>query len=151
MFGQGSKTKGTGKRDAPPRQSSAARNGGVNTIDEHTTITGDLEAGGDIRIDGKLIGDLQCQGRLIVGTTGIIEGDVRCVEAVIEGHYTGSITVSHLLTLKETSTVSGCIRAHQLAIGAGCQLDGQVAVAEMTAAAAPAEKSVAKTAALATP
>ena len=150
MFGQGSKTKRTGKRDAPPRQSATARNGGVNTIDEHTTITGDLEAGGDIRIDGKLIGDLQCQGRLIVGTTGIIEGDVRCVEAVIEGRYTGHITVSQLLTLKETSTVSGSIRAHQLAIGAGCKLDGQVAVAEMTAAAPPVEKPAAKPAALAT-
>ena len=118
MFGQGSKQKSRSRREQTSRTpQQGPDNPGVNTIDEHTTITGDLEAGGDIRIDGKLIGDLQCRGRLIIGGTGSINGNVTCAEAVIEGHYTGKLVVSDLLTLRETANVTGHLRAAKLAVG----------------------------------
>jgi cytoskeletal protein CcmA (bactofilin family) len=102
--------------------------GGVNTIDEHTTITGDLEAGGDIRIDGKLVGGLTCGAKVIIGVSGSVEGNIVCEQATIEGTYTGELLVRDLLTLKETATVSGTILAKQLSVGAGCKMQGSCTV-----------------------
>ncbi|CAH0999798.1 hypothetical protein LEM8419_01098 [Neolewinella maritima] len=136
MFG-GSKEKKSPKRERPSTAGSRGQTvtsaGGVNTIDTHTTITGDLEAGGDIRIDGKLIGNLRCQGRVIIGTTGLIEGDVDCIDGLIEGTYRGKIVAQELLTLRESSAVMGTLRARRLAMEAGCTLEGQVTVTEQSA------------------
>lgn len=108
--------------------SSGAATGGVNTIDESTTIKGNLEAGGDIRIDGKLIGDLVCKAKLIIGVKGVIDGDVDCANAMVEGGFNGNLLVREMLTLKDTAKVTGSIRAKKMAVSAGCKISGECQV-----------------------
>ncbi len=123
MFGNGKETpKNTPGRATP------APSGGVNTIDEHTSIKGNIQAGGDIRIDGKLDGDLVCKAKLIIGERGSITGDVDCQNAMIEGSFSGTIIVRDLLTLKDTARVKGNVRASKMAVGSGCLIDGQCTV-----------------------
>lgn len=150
MFGSGKETKKdftpkdrSSRSSSPKTSSSGSSAGGVNTIDEHTTITGDLEAGGDIRIDGKLIGDLVCHAKLIIGSGGFVDGEVTCEQAMIEGKFCGSILVRDLLTLKDSANVSGTIRAKKLAVGSGCIIDGQCTVtgnSDPAAASAPTKQ-----------
>ena len=47
-----------------------------NLIGNGTTIKGDIESNGDIRIDGHLIGSVKSNGKISVGQTGVIEGDL---------------------------------------------------------------------------
>jgi len=70
-----------------------------------TTITGDLETNGDIRIDGTLKGSLNGKARIIIGTEGIIEG-----------HVTGTIKIQELLNLHGNAKVNGDIYAGKLQI-----------------------------------
>ncbi len=116
--------------------------GGVNTIDEHTVITGDLEASGDIRIDGRLVGDLLCKAKVIIGLRGSVEGDVSCESAHIEGEYRGNMQVAQTLSVKETARVSGSLRAGVTTIGAGSTLDITCTLNEVDA---PAEEPVSPT------
>ncbi|WP_020569066.1 bactofilin family protein [Neolewinella persica] len=102
--------------------------GGVNTIDAHTSITGDLKAGGDIRIDGSLNGNLVCEAKLIIGPKGRIEGDVTCLNATIEGSFKGNLVVKEMLTLQATAKVSGDIKAKKMAVLGGCQISGTCTV-----------------------
>jgi cytoskeletal protein CcmA (bactofilin family) len=120
MFGSNNKDT---KNNAPPGAAKPG-GGGVNTIDAHTSIQGDLQAGGDIRIDGKLTGNLNCEGKLIIGPQGQIDGDVTCVNAAIEGGFKGNLIVKDMLTLQATAKVEGDIRANKMAILAGCQISG---------------------------
>ncbi|MCZ2100334.1 MAG: polymer-forming cytoskeletal protein [Chitinophagales bacterium] len=102
-----------------------------NSIVEGTSIKGDIVAGNDIRIDGTLVGKLDCKGRVIVGPQGRIEGDIKCVNAIIEGSFEGTLSVQDLLTVKETGVIHGDVSCDKLFIQTGavfnttCTMGGQ--------------------------
>jgi cytoskeletal protein CcmA (bactofilin family) len=119
------------KETKPKETTTASRpsgGGGVNTIDAHTSIQGDLKAGGDIRIDGSLTGNLICEGKLIIGPQGTVDGDVTCVNAAIEGNFIGNLTVKEMLTLQATANVKGDVKATKMAVLGGCQMNGTCTV-----------------------
>ena len=81
-----------------------------------TTITGDLESNGDIRIDGTLKGNLKGKSKIIIGTDGVVEGNVEGLQADIMGHITGTIKVQELLYLHGSTEINGDIYAGKLQI-----------------------------------
>jgi cytoskeletal protein CcmA (bactofilin family) len=95
-----------------------------NHINSDTVIEGSIKASGNLRIDGHLKGSLVCQGRLVVGASGVIEGDVQCENAEIEGNLKANITVSDLLSLKSKAKVQGDIVTKKLAIEPGATFTG---------------------------
>ncbi len=110
---------------------------GVTTIDEHTVITGDIEASGDIRIDGRLVGNLSCKARVIIGPRGYLVGDVTSDSALIEGKFQGTMQVAQALIVKETAQVSGNLKAGVTTICSGSEI-------EITCALNEAEPAVPK-------
>ena len=64
---------------------SSEKNNQINSITSGTKLQGDLVSSGDVRIDGHLIGSVKTQGRLVLGETGVLEGQVSCKTAVISG------------------------------------------------------------------
>ena len=81
-----------------------------------TTITGDLESNGDIRIDGTLIGNLRGKAKIIIGADGAVQGNIEGLQADIMGHVTGTIKVQELLYLHGKTEVKGDIYAGKLQI-----------------------------------
>lgn len=96
----------------------------INIIQADTVIEGDVKANGDIRIDGTHKGTLQVKGKLVVGPTGNIEGEIHCQNADVSGAIRGKIFVSELLSLKATSKLSGDIVTGKLAIEPGATFSG---------------------------
>jgi len=90
-----------------------------------TTITGDIESNGDIRIDGTLKGNLKAKSKIIIGTEGIVEGDIEGLHADIMGSVTGKIKVKELLFLHGTTVVNGDIYAGKLQIEPTAVFNGQ--------------------------
>ncbi len=105
---------------AKPQDSS----GVVNLIGVGTTIVGDVTSSGDIRIDGSLSGSVNTKGKVVVGTTGMVEGNVNASNADISGELNGAISVSELLSLKSTAKLDGDIIANKLAIEPGASFTG---------------------------
>lgn len=103
----------------------SAASGGVNTIDANTKIEGTINADGNIRIDGSLIGNLTCGATLVIGPKGSIKGDVTCKKAIIEGFFEGNLEVKEDLTLEANSKVSGEVRAQKMAVLKGSQMTGR--------------------------
>ena len=99
-------------------------NAPINMISLGTTITGDVESKGDIRVDGKLKGSVVTQGKVVLGRDGIIEGDVVCSSADIAGVLKAKITVSQLLSLKATAKLNGDIVTNKLSIEPGAAFSG---------------------------
>ena len=96
----------------------------VNMIGNGTVITGDIKSKSDIRIDGILKGSVKTEGKLVVGSTGVVEGDVDCVSADVSGEIKAKITVSQLLSLKSTSKLNGDITTNKLSIEPGATFSG---------------------------
>ena len=98
--------------------------GVVNHIGAGTTITGEIISSGDIRVDGSLKGSINTKGKVVVGSTGIVEGEVVCQHADISGELKASISVSELLSLKSTAKLNGDILTNKLAIEPGATFTG---------------------------
>jgi len=97
----------------------------LNTISRDTTVKGDIESSGDIRIDGVLEGNLNCKGRVVVGPEAKIKGVIRCKIGDVMGTIEGEISVEDLLSLKSTCLVKGDIAMGKLSVEPGAQFTGK--------------------------
>lgn len=103
----------------------------LNSLLEGTLITGDLRSRTDLRIDGEIQGNILCEGRLVVGPTGIIKGNVRCRSARVEGQVEGNISVEEMLELKATSRIQGDLQMGKLIIEEGAVFNGHCKMAPL--------------------
>ncbi len=79
----------------------------INLIGADTTIIGNINSQGDIRIDGTIKGDILTKGKLVVGPSGKIEGNVTCQNADVSGEIKGKISITDLIALKSTAKILG--------------------------------------------
>ena len=96
----------------------------VNLIGAGTTITGDVNCNGDIRIDGSLIGNLNAKGKVIIGSSGKVEGNINCQNSDLFGQIKGNIQVQELLSLKASANITGDISTNKLSIEPGANFTG---------------------------
>jgi cytoskeletal protein CcmA (bactofilin family) len=101
-----------------------ADNTTINLISNGTDITGDIKSNGDIRIDGSLTGNLSTKGKVVIGPTGRIKGEIICKNSEVSGNIDGKITVGQLLNLKASSKILGDIVTSKLAIEPGARFTG---------------------------
>ena len=101
----------------------------VNIIGAGTVIEGDIKSDGDVRIDGTLNGSLIIKGKLVLGSTGAVEGEASCQNADISGIINGKIKVTDLLSLKATSKLTGDIITNKLSIEPGANFSGSCSMA----------------------
>jgi len=96
----------------------------INLIGQGTEITGDIVCSGDLRIDGNLTGNISSKGKIVVGETGKIKGEIICKNSDISGALEGKVTVAELLSLKTTARINGDITTSKLAIEPGSKFTG---------------------------
>lgn len=105
-------------------------NSTINLISNGTEITGDIKSNGDIRIDGSLTGNLSTKGKVVIGPTGKIKGEVLCRNSEVSGIVEGKISVGQLLNLKASSKILGDIATSKLAIEPGAKFTGNCNMSE---------------------
>jgi cytoskeletal protein CcmA (bactofilin family) len=98
--------------------------GNVNRICEGTGIKGSVKSSADLRIDGKIEGNVQCEGKIIIGEKGYIKGDIASKNMEISGHVEGTIAVEGQLAFKSTALVEGEITTNKLVIEIGAVFNG---------------------------
>lgn len=102
----------------------------VNLINQGTEITGDIKSSGDIRIDGTLNGNMVTKGKVVIGPTGRVKGEVECKNSEVSGMIEGKITVTQLLNLKSSSKINGTIVTNKLSIEPGALFTGNCSMKE---------------------
>ncbi|HHS95777.1 MAG TPA: polymer-forming cytoskeletal protein [Phaeodactylibacter sp.] len=115
MFGSKKKeTSGTTTKMNHPSGSHS-----LNTLVHGTTVEGAIKTQSDIRVDGIIKGSLHCKAKVIIGPTGYVDGEIRCVNAVIEGKFEGTLHVTELLNIRETAKVNGDVKTNKLIVQSG--------------------------------
>ena len=94
-------------------------NGQYSKIDKNTTLKGNINADSDIRIDGKVEGELITTGKIILGKDAQVKGKIRCANADIEGVFEGELTLSGTLSLKMGSNLQGKVLIQKLIVESG--------------------------------
>jgi len=93
-------------------------------IGKGTIISGDIESSGNIRIEGKVIGNVKAKSKVVLGDSGIIEGNVFAVNAEIAGEIKGILEASEIVVVKSTGHVNGDIITQKLSVDSGATING---------------------------
>lgn len=108
------------KQDETPSNGS----GVYNILATGTTVTGSIYTEADFRLDGRIEGDINCKGKIVVGPRGSIVGNITSDNAEIFGEIEGSIKVKEKLVFKSTAKVKGDIFIQTIEIEPGAHFNG---------------------------
>jgi cytoskeletal protein CcmA (bactofilin family) len=97
----------------------------INMIGVGTTIEGSINSSENIRFDGNLIGNLNTKGKVFIGQSGRVNGEIRCKNCEVEGIVDGKVVVEELLSLRSMSKLYGEIKTGKLAIEPGATFTGK--------------------------
>ncbi|MBK6400109.1 MAG: polymer-forming cytoskeletal protein [Bacteroidetes bacterium] len=117
-------------------------NSSINLIGAGTVIEGDIRSNGDIRIDGTVIGHVISKAKVVIGATGVVEGDVNSQNADVSGVIKGKTAVSELLFLKSSSKVIGDIVTGKLVVEVGATFTGSCNMGPVIKDIKDADKSI---------
>ena len=95
-----------------------------NIIASGTDLVGDITSNGDFRIEGSVKGKITAKGRIVVGESGSVEGEIVCSDADIRGNVEGKIEVNNLTILKESAKFNGDIVTKKISIESGAVFSG---------------------------
>jgi cytoskeletal protein CcmA (bactofilin family) len=100
-----------------------------------TTLTGEANFKGMLRVDGHLSGQVKSEGgTLIVGNNGQVDADIEVAIATIHGAVNGDITASQRLELGRAAKVNGNIQTPSLVIEQGAVFEGSCKMIQQKAA-----------------
>jgi len=96
-----------------------------NIIGKGTIVNGSIETFGNIRVEGKVIGDIKTKSKAAFGHSSQVDGSVLAQNAEVAGHITGTIEVTELLVLKATASIDGDIITNKLLVESGATFNGK--------------------------
>lgn len=94
-------------------------------ISAGTVLKGDISCNGDLRIDGTVKGNVKTSSKIIIGSTGVVEGDIIGNQADVTGKVNGNIKANELLQLRGECVVAGNIYAGKLQVEPSATFNGQ--------------------------
>ena len=95
-----------------------------NIIGKGTVLEGNIETYGNIRVEGKIIGNIKTKSKAACGHSSQIEGNILAQNAEIAGQVTGKVEVSELLILKPSAVIRGDIITNKLIVESGATFNG---------------------------
>lgn len=125
MFGRNKPKKESSSSVSKPSSGSHS----LNSLVQGTYVEGKLKATSDIRIDGTIKGELNCDAKVIIGPSGVVEGTIRCKNAVVEGRFEGNLNVKELLNIRESAKVVGEVSYGKLNVQSGAVISGSYKLA----------------------
>ncbi len=108
----------------------------LSIVAHDLSITGDLQAEGVVKVEGKVKGTIRAGNQVLVAPGALVEGDLHTKEAVIGGQVTGTIHAAERVELQATAVVLGDIVTQRIAILEGARVTGEVKMDEPTLEAA---------------
>jgi len=105
-------------------KSDTSQSNAINLIGPGTEITGDINSNSDVRVDGTLNGNLTSKGKVVIGETGKVKGEINCKNSDVSGKIEGKMTIGELLSLKPSALVDGDIITNKVSIEPGARFNG---------------------------
>jgi cytoskeletal protein CcmA (bactofilin family) len=99
-------------------------------LDRGTTLTGELQFSGTLRLDGNFHGSIHSGDILVIGEHADIHADVKASEIEIHGRVFGNLEAKRRIEIYPTGRVRGDIQSPVLIVNPGGTLDGRSRMAD---------------------
>ncbi len=110
------------------KKRNGARQGGplLTVLGESASLEGKFTIGDSIQIECEVAGEINVEGRLVIGDKGIVRANVNTVDALIQGVYEGNMVATGNVEITSKGRVSGDIETDSLVVSKGGILNGNV-------------------------
>lgn len=95
-----------------------------NIIGKGTVLEGNIETYGNMRVEGKIIGNIKTKSKAAFGNSSHVQGNILAQNAEVAGHVNGTVEVSELLILKPSAVINGDIITNKLIVESGATFNG---------------------------
>lgn len=95
-------------------------------ISEDMEIVGDLNCAGDIKIDGRFKGNIKCSGKVVIGKSGKVVGNLSSANVLVQGFFKGVLECTGVLSVIKESFLQGKFHYNDLDISHGAELMGEI-------------------------
>jgi len=113
-----------------PTQPEDDRGRGVTLIDRDVTLVGEIVSEENIRLRGRVEGNLVTSGSVVIEPHASVLGDITAENLIVEGTVEGRVVVARKFELRATGRMRGDIRASIVAIAEEGFLQGKVLATE---------------------
>ncbi|MDR2954290.1 MAG: polymer-forming cytoskeletal protein [Prevotella sp.] len=103
----------------------SANSGTHNVLASGTKLIGEITSEEDFRVDGIIEGNIFCKGKIIVGPTSTIIGNIECTNIELLGNVTGNILCSNTVVLRASCIISGDLKTEVIEIEPGAKFEGK--------------------------
>jgi len=110
---------------APPQRRRTDSNA-MSIIAPDMVVTGNLQAEGVVRIEGRVVGNVAAENQILLSQGGVVEGDLATREAVLAGEVHGTVAATERVEVQATAAVHGDIVTPRLLIQEGGRLNGGI-------------------------
>jgi len=98
----------------------------LTVIPAHATVDGLIDTPGDVAIEGRVEGDVRAGGTVTIAAGATCKASVLCRGALIYGELIGNAVCTETIEVGRGARVVGDLRAPNVAVASGCQVDGRV-------------------------
>lgn len=110
--------------DTPP--AAAADGGGTSVIAPGMKVVGDVETSGILKIEGTVQGSIKGARQVMLGRSGVIQGDVQAEEVILGGRVVGTVTATERVEIQANSVIEGDVHTRSIVVFEGGLLNGNV-------------------------
>lgn len=114
----------------------------VSIISEGVAITGDLNSAADIRIDGKVNGNVSCTAKVVITASGEVRGNIQAANIDIHGTVYGDVVAHDLLSLKASCHIDGNVMAKRMQMEPNAIFNGHCTMTDDRTVAAVTEEGL---------
>lgn len=113
-----------------PRTNHDAEDVGLTLVDEDIVVVGEIVSEENIRLRGRVEGNVSTSGSVVIEPQGSVRGDITAENLILEGSVEGKVVVARKFELRPTGRMRGDIRASVVAIAEDAFLQGKVLATE---------------------
>jgi cytoskeletal protein CcmA (bactofilin family) len=97
-------------------------------LGEGTEFEGLLNFDGTVRVDGKFKGEVHTNDCLIIGETGLVEGEIKAGHLIVMGTFNGNIKAVNKVEILSTGRITGIVYSPALVVQEGGVLEGTISM-----------------------
>ena len=95
-----------------------------NIIGKGSTLEGNIESFGNIRVEGRIIGSVKSKSKIALGQSSYVDGNIIAQNAEVAGEVKGKIRITELLILKPSAVINGDIITNKFIVESGATFNG---------------------------
>jgi cytoskeletal protein CcmA (bactofilin family) len=118
------------------KNNSFAGDDNITLLAKGVLLKGEIHVEGTVRIDGRLEGEIQTKGQVIIGEDGLVQGTIMAGTVISSGRIKATVTAIERVQLMKTATLIGEVHTPVLIMEEGAKIQG---VADMGVTAWPDE------------